>query len=66
VSDETGDWLGKVDAASGYHTVKIDARYTSYLCFQWKGNFYAFLVLPFGLAIAPWVYQNFGGLIIFP
>jgi len=51
-----GGWLGKVDASAGYHTIRIDVRYTCFLCFEWKKTFYAFQVLPFGLAIAPWVY----------
>jgi len=50
------DFLGKVDCTSGYHTIKVHPDDRQFLCFFWKGRFYCFNVLPFGLSVAPWIY----------
>lgn len=52
------DLMFSLDLASGYHQVDIDPRFFTYLGFEWKGTFYAYTVLPFGLASAPWCFTK--------
>eukprot|EP00732_Lithocolla_globosa_P001029 Lithocolla_globosa_v1_NODE_442_length_4041_cov_30.407677.p2 type:complete len:509 gc:universal NODE_442_length_4041_cov_30.407677:2679-1153(-) len=47
-----------VDLKSGYHHVWIHPDHTKYLGFQWRGKFYEFLCLPFGLSAAPWAFTK--------
>jgi len=55
---EQGWVMGKIDVASGYHAIKIHPTFQPYLGFQWKGQFFMFTVLPFGIKPAPWVYTR--------
>jgi len=50
--------MGRVDCASGYHTIPVNEAFKPFLCFFWKEKFYCFNVLPFGLAVAPWIYTT--------
>ena len=50
------DYLGKVDAASGYHTIRIHTQFQKFLGFSWGGRFYVYQVLPFGMNVAPLIY----------
>ena len=53
---QQGDWMGKVDAASGYHSIPLHQDYWKYLGFSWEGKYYCFKVLVMGLCSAPFVY----------
>ena len=44
------------DLTSGYHHVEINEAYQKYLGFEWEGEWYQYAVLPFGLAIAPYIF----------
>jgi hypothetical protein len=50
------DLMFSVDLKSGYHHVDIHPDYWQYLGFEWKGDFYVFCQLPFGLATACYVF----------
>ncbi|XP_048243125.1 uncharacterized protein LOC125376006 [Haliotis rufescens] len=59
---EKGDWLSKFDIHSAYHHIDIYPAHTDFLGFAWgEGQnriFYKFLVLPFGLTTAPYVFTK--------
>jgi len=47
-----GDCAFSVDLSAAYHHVDMAQRYWRYLGFLWKGDYYEFCSLPFGLAPA--------------
>ena len=59
---DVDEYLFKFDLKSGYHHVDIHPDYHTYLGFQWetKGvtGFYVFIVLPFGLATACYLFTK--------
>jgi hypothetical protein len=50
------DLLFTVDLKSGYHHIDIFEPHWKYLGFQWRGQYYLFTQLPFGLAPACYVF----------
>ncbi len=55
---ERGELLCTFDLKSGYHHVDIHNESQAYLGFQWKGKYYAFTVMPFGLSTACYVFTK--------
>ena len=55
---EKGDYLFSVDLKSGYHHVEIADIHHKYLGFAWNKKFYTFMVLPFGLASACYIFTK--------
>ncbi len=59
---EKGDFMFTFDLKYGYHHIDIIPDHTKYLSFAWSsGNhttYYSFLVLPFGLSSAPYVFTK--------
>lgn len=53
-----GDFLFTLDLESAYHHIELDCKALPFMGFEWKGIFYVFTVLPFGLATAPWVFTK--------
>lgn len=51
-------FMTKFDLQSGYHHIDIDPCFQQYLGFSWKGNYFCFTVLPFGLTSAPYVFTK--------
>ena len=45
-----GDYLWSLDLASAYFHVSVHWQYSTYLGFSFRGRYYVFAVLPFGLA----------------
>jgi hypothetical protein len=58
---ERSFWGGTVDLSSAYHHVEMHPDATRYLGFEWQGSFYRFVVLPFGLSHAPWLFTKMMG-----
>ena len=50
---QKGDFMGKLDLKDAYLSVPIAQEHRKYLRFAWKGRYYQFRSLPFGLASAP-------------
>jgi hypothetical protein len=50
------DLLFTIDLKSGYHHIDIFEPHWKYLGFQWKGQYYVFTQLPFGLAPACYMF----------
>lgn len=55
---ERSAWGGTCDLSSAYHHVEMHPEATRYLGFEWQGGFYRFVVLPFGLSHAPWLFTK--------
>ena len=53
-----GDWMAKVDLKDAYFTVPVAAEHQKYLRFVWKGEFFQYVCLPFGLCSAPRVFTK--------
>ena len=53
-----GDWAATIDLKDAYFHLPIHHRYRRYLRFGWKGKIYEFLVLPFGICIAPFIFTK--------
>ncbi|GFR51496.1 hypothetical protein Agub_g13861 [Astrephomene gubernaculifera] len=52
------DFVFTLDLKSGYHHLDIREDCWQYLGFQWRGRFYVFTQLPFGLASACWAFTK--------
>ncbi|GJP84656.1 hypothetical protein CLOP_g14702 [Closterium sp. NIES-67] len=52
------DWMFSIDLMSGYHQVEIHPSCWKCLGFQFVGDYYSFISLPFGLATAPFVFTQ--------
>ena len=59
---EKGNFMFSFDLKSGYHHIEIFPDHSKYLSFEWHSNnrtvYYSFLVLPFGLSTAPYVFTK--------
>ena len=53
-----GDFVITFDLKSGYHHVDMAEDHWRYLGFSWKGQFYCFKSLPFGLSTAPYLFNK--------
>lgn len=51
-------YMASIDLEDAYLTVPINAKYTKYLRFIFRGVLYEFIVLPFGLCTAPYVFTK--------
>ena len=58
---ERSAWGGTADLSSTYHHIKIHGDSTSYLGFEWQGEFFYFAVLPFGISTTPWLFTTVMG-----
>lgn len=48
----------KFDLKSGYHHIDICKECQTFLGFEWKGEYYCFTVLPFGLSTATYIFTK--------
>ncbi|GLC45842.1 hypothetical protein PLESTM_001788800 [Pleodorina starrii] len=55
---ERDDYMFTVDLKSGYHHVDMHESAWEFLGFEWKGRWFQFVQLPFGLAPACWVFTK--------
>ena len=55
---EKGDHAVSFDLTSGYYHVDLHPRTRTFTGFEWKGIYYLYKCLPFGLATAPWVFSK--------
>ena len=57
------DYMFSFDLKSGYHHIEMYSEHTDYLAFAWPDKFgniviYKFVVLPFGLSSAPYIFTK--------
>ena len=55
---QKGDTLFTIDLQDGFHHVKLHPDFTKYLGFYWRGKFYEWQVLCFGVSIAPYYFHK--------
>jgi hypothetical protein len=55
---ERGDHAVSYDLMSGYYHVGLHPRSRTFVGFCWKGQYYVYNCLPFGLSTAPWVFSK--------
>ncbi|WAQ99028.1 POL-like protein [Mya arenaria] len=55
---QRNDFFTKMDLLEAYFSVPIHDDSTKYLKFSWNGLLYKFICLPFGLAIAPFLFTK--------
>ena len=55
---EKGDHAVSFDLTSGYYHVGLHPRTRTYTGFCWKGEYYQYNCLPFGMKSAPWVFSK--------
>ena len=53
---EKGDWSDAYDLTFGYYHVSLHPDSRRFVGFHWKGVYYQYICLPFGLSTAPWVF----------
>ena len=53
-----GAYMASLDLKDAYYSLLIHKYFRKFLGFQWKGRFYQFLCLPFGITIAPRVFTK--------
>ncbi len=53
------DHLATADLSEGYHHLRIHPDHWKHLGLEWRGHFYVYTVLPFGLSCAPWAFTKF-------
>ena len=52
-----GMWATSLDFSDAYH-IPINPAFSIYLCFQVGNRRFMYLVLPYGLSTAPWVFTE--------
>ena len=52
-----GDWAAPIDLKDAYFHVSVNRRFRWFLHFGWRGLLYEYLVLLFGLCIAPLIFM---------
>lgn len=57
------DWLCSVDFKSGYHHVPLAKEDYKYFGFEWGGEYFEYVVLPFGFSPAPTIFQTLSGVL---
>lgn len=53
-----GDLMFTMDLSDAYFSISIDEQFRKYFRFIWKGKIYEFLVMPFGLSSAPYIFTK--------
>lgn len=53
-----GDWMVKIDLKDAYFTVPVATEHQKFLRFAWRGKFFQYVCLPFGLCSAPRVFTK--------
>ena len=59
-----GDCMISVDQTQGYYHVAMHPSAHRYMGFEWRGRYYTFRVLPFGLATAPRCFAKVMGVLV--
>jgi hypothetical protein len=59
-----GDYMISLDQTQGYYHVSMHRAAHQYMGFAWRGRYYTFRVLPFGLATAPRCFAKVMGVLV--
>ena len=52
------DFMVSFDLKSGFWHIPLASKAQQYVAFSWRGKFYCFCRLPFGLASSPWAFSK--------
>jgi hypothetical protein len=55
---QPNDYFVKIDLKDAYLSISMKTVHTKFLGFSWKGKFYRWTSLPFGLSQAPWIFTK--------
>lgn len=55
---QPGDHLITVDIKSGFHHIPVHENFQTFLGIQWKGKFYVWTVVPFGMSASPFFFHK--------
>ncbi len=55
---QAGDVLISYDIEHGFHHLKLRPDLRKFVCFQWKGQIYQWVSMPFGLKCAPFLFSK--------
>ena len=53
-----GDWAASIDLKDAYFHIPVNRRHRRFLRFGWIGRLLQYLVIPFGLRVAPWLFTT--------
>ncbi len=53
---ESGDFLISIDLQRGFHHLQLCPQERRYLCFRWREHIFQWIVLPFGVRSAPYLF----------
>ena len=51
-------WMASIDLKDAYYAIPVCEQDKKYLVFQWKGKYFRFNCVPFGLCSAPWIFTK--------
>ena len=54
----SGSWCFQFDIESAYPHIRIRRAHWGCLGFRWRGRYFVYCVLPFGLATAPLIFSK--------
>ena len=57
-----GDRMFVIDITSAYHHIGINRRFWTLIAFEWRGRFYCYCCLPFGIKCSAFVFCQFAGI----
>ena len=55
---QPGEFMVGIDLTNSYWQLRMNDAAHEYLGFEWRGKYYVFTVLPFGLKSAPWGFSK--------
>ena len=55
---QEGDTLLTLDVKDGFHHIPLNASFQTYIGIAWRGKFYVWCVLCFGVSIAPYYFNK--------
>ena len=58
IEKKKSKYFCKIDLKNGYFHIPLAQSFKRYICFHFKGTFYKFNKLPFGLSVAPAMFQR--------
>lgn len=59
-----GDFAVALDQTQGYYHVQLHNSASTFCGFEWRGRWYVYRVLPFGMSTAPRTYSKIMGLLV--
>ena len=55
---KANDFMVSIDLKSGFWHIPLALEAQQYVAFSWRGKFFCFCRLPFGLASSPWAFTK--------